>query len=207
MVPCRPATFDLAAISATLDLCKLANKEAIVVINAAPIRSRVVQEAEEAVREKGGIVSPVVIRQRVSFQHCLIDGRTAGEFEPGAQRQTRLPICWQTCKQGNSAMTLRPPLTHRPQPVAPEPTRVEPTPQVTAPEPVAPAPVPQQRRGGGYRSPSRVGKRAAVAWLEPEAVKQLNMVAIQRDMQVQQILVEAINDWFARNGLPRFDAS
>jgi hypothetical protein len=33
------------------------------------------------------------------------------------------------------------------------------------------------------------------------------MVAIQRDMQVQQILVEAINDWFARNGLPRFDAS
>jgi hypothetical protein len=104
-------------------------------------------------------------------------------------------------------MTLRPPLTHRPQPVAPEPTRVEPTPRVTAPEPVAPAPVPQQRRGGGYRSPSRVGKRAAVAWLEPEAVKQLNMVAIQRDMQVQQILVEAINDWFARNGLPRFDAS
>jgi hypothetical protein len=107
-------------------------------------------------------------------------------------------------------MTLRPPLTHRPQPVAPEPARIEPAPQVAPraePPPVAPAPVPQQRRGGGYRSPSRVGKRAAVAWLEPEAVKQLNMVAIQRDMQVQQILVEAINDWFARNGLPRFDAS
>ena len=107
-------------------------------------------------------------------------------------------------------MTLRPPLTHRPQPVAPEPARIEAAPQVAPraePPPVAPAPAPQQRRGGGYRSPSRVGKRAAVAWLEPEAVKQLNMVAIQRDMQVQQILVEAINDWFARNGLPRFDAS
>jgi hypothetical protein len=63
-----------------------------------------------------------------------------------------------------------------------------------------------RERGGSYRSPSRVGKRAAVAWLEPEAVKQLNMIAIQRDMQVQHILVEAINDWFARNGLPRFDA-
>jgi hypothetical protein len=34
-----------------------------------------------------------------------------------------------------------------------------------------------------------------VAWLEPEAVKQLNMVAIQRDTEVQKILVEAINDW------------
>lgn len=83
VVPCRPATFDLAAISATLDLCKLANKQAVVVINCAPIRSRVVQEAIEAVEEKGGTVSPVIIRQRVSFQHCLIDGRTAGEFEPG----------------------------------------------------------------------------------------------------------------------------
>jgi hypothetical protein len=49
-----------------------------------------------------------------------------------------------------------------------------------------------------------------VAWLEPEAVKQLNMVdmvAIQRDTEVQKILVEAICDWFAPNGLPRFDES
>jgi chromosome partitioning protein len=108
VVPCRPATFDLAAISATLDLCKLANKEAIVVINAAPIRSRVVQEAEEAVREKGGMVSPVVIRQRVSFQHCLIDGRTAGEFEPGsaaANEIADLLADLQTRKQRHDAQT------------------------------------------------------------------------------------------------------
>ena len=59
----------------------------------------------------------------------------------------------------------------------------------------------------GYRPPSRQGKRAAVAWLEPEAVKQLNLYAIQHDRNVQDILVEAINDWFARKGLPRFDAS
>ncbi len=83
VIPCRPATFDIAAIAATLDLCKLANKQAAVVLNSAPIRSKVVDEAIEAIREKGGIVSPVVIRQRVAFQHCLIDGRTAGEFEPG----------------------------------------------------------------------------------------------------------------------------
>jgi chromosome partitioning protein len=83
VIPCRPATFDIAAISATLDLCKLANKQAVVVINCAPIRSRVVQEAVEAIEEKGGAVCPIVIRQRVAYQHCLIDGRTAGEFEPG----------------------------------------------------------------------------------------------------------------------------
>jgi hypothetical protein len=98
-------------------------------------------------------------------------------------------------------MSVRPPLTHRPLVAAaqdvPAPT--------AAPEPTLSRPQ-EKSRGGGYRSPSRVGKRAAVAWLEPEAVKQLNLVAIQRDTEVQKILVEAINDWFARNGLPRFDA-
>jgi chromosome partitioning protein len=83
VIPCRPSTFDIAAISATLDLCKLANKQAVVVINAAPIRSRVTTEAEEAIAEKGAQISLVVIRQRVAFQHCMIDGRTAAEFEPG----------------------------------------------------------------------------------------------------------------------------
>jgi chromosome partitioning protein len=82
-IPCRPSTFDIAAISATLDLCKLANKQSVVVLNAAPIRSRVTIEAEEALAEKGAKVSPVVIRQRVAFQHCMIDGRTAAEYEPG----------------------------------------------------------------------------------------------------------------------------
>jgi chromosome partitioning protein len=82
-IPCRPATFDIAAISATLDLCKLANKQSRDIINAAPIRSKVTAEAEEAITDRGGDVSPVVVRQRVAFQHCLIDGRTAAEFEPG----------------------------------------------------------------------------------------------------------------------------
>jgi hypothetical protein len=30
--------------------------------------------------------------------------------------------------------------------------------------------------------------------------------AIRHDRNVQDILVEAINDWFAKEGLPRFDA-
>src|SRR3954465_14551369 len=97
-------------------------------------------------------------------------------------------------------MAVRPSLNHKAQPVP-----------VAAP-PVPPAAVsPETRRSPrsaaeGYRPPSRQGKRAAVAWLEPEAIKQLNMFAIQHDRNVQDILVEAINDWFAKEGLPRFDA-
>ncbi len=90
-------------------------------------------------------------------------------------------------------MAIRPPLNYRPS---------QPPPAEPEPKPEQPSP---RRKGGGYRSPSRIGKRAAVAWLEPESVKQLNMMAIQRDTEVQKLLVEAINDFFAKNGLPRFD--
>ncbi|MCW3477386.1 ParA family protein [Limobrevibacterium gyesilva] len=83
LVPCRPATFDLEAIRATLDVCELVKRPGIVILNAAPIRSRVVDEARAAVTGQGGTVMQIVIRQRVAFQHCLIDGRVASEFEPG----------------------------------------------------------------------------------------------------------------------------
>ena len=37
MIPCRPSQFDIEAIGATLDLCELAKRPAIIVLNAAPI--------------------------------------------------------------------------------------------------------------------------------------------------------------------------
>jgi len=97
-------------------------------------------------------------------------------------------------------MAILPSQNHKPE----RPAQVE--------APLAPAAAPAQveaRRTRstveGYRPPSRVGKRAAVAWLEPEAIKQLNIEAIRRGRTVQDILAEAVNDWFAREGLPRFD--
>lgn len=99
-------------------------------------------------------------------------------------------------------MAVRPSLTHKPvqKTAAPLPTGL------SERAPLAEAPRRPRSTSEGYRPPSRQGKRAAVAWLEPEAIKQLNMYAIQHDRNVQDILVEAINDWFAKEGLPRFDA-
>jgi hypothetical protein len=97
-------------------------------------------------------------------------------------------------------MAIRPSLNHKPA----KPAQVE-TPPTSA---AAPTQVEARRTRStveGYRPPSRVGKRAAVAWLEPEAIKQLNIEAIRRGRTVQDILAEAVNDWFAREGLPRFD--
>jgi hypothetical protein len=98
-------------------------------------------------------------------------------------------------------MAVRPSLNHKPsKPATPPP--------VAAAAEASPEEATRRPRSTteGYRPPSRQGKRAAVAWLEPEAIKQLNMYAIQHDRNVQDILVEAINDWFAKENLPRFDA-
>ena len=53
------------------------------------------------------------------------------------------------------------------------------------------------------RSPSRVGKRAAVAWVEPEVVKRLGILAIHEDTTVQDLLAEAIGLLFADRGKQR----
>jgi len=98
-------------------------------------------------------------------------------------------------------MAVRPSLNHKPaKPSAP--------PAVAMAAEAPPIEAARRPRSAteGYRPPSRRGKRAAVAWLEPEAIKQLNLYAIQHDRNVQDILVEAINDWFAKENLPRFDA-
>ena len=101
-------------------------------------------------------------------------------------------------------MAVRPSLTHKP--VRPVELDKPPSSPSEAPPPIEAAKPRTRSTVEGYRPPSRQGKRAAVAWLEPEAIKQLNMPAIQHDRNVQDILVEAINDWFAKQGLPRFDA-
>src|ERR1700712_5665243 len=98
-------------------------------------------------------------------------------------------------------MAVRPSLNHKP----PQ-RRATPLPAgLSEGTPTAETTRPPRSTSEGYRPPSRQGKRAAVAWLEPEAIKQLNMFAIQHDRNVQDLLVEAINDWFAKEGLPRFD--
>lgn len=83
LIPCRPVTFDLDAITATLATARLVGRRHMVVVNAAPIRSRVVEEAQAVVEATGAPFCPVIVRQRVAFQHCLSNGRTAGEYEPG----------------------------------------------------------------------------------------------------------------------------
>jgi chromosome partitioning protein len=85
LVPCRPSILDLDAIGATLEVCQLAKINASVVLNAAPVRSKVAAEARGAIERSGGVVCPVVVHDRVALRHALVDGRVAEEYEPGGR--------------------------------------------------------------------------------------------------------------------------
>lgn len=99
LVPGRCSILDLDAMGASLDLCALAKRPAVVVLNAAPIRSRVVNEAAATVAGLGGDVAAVIIRERVAFRHSLIDGRVAREYEPGGAAATEIAALFvETCK-------------------------------------------------------------------------------------------------------------
>jgi chromosome partitioning protein len=107
VIPLRPAILDLDAIGTTLDLCTLAKRPAIVVINAAPTRSRVVEEAAAAVAKLGGTVADVVIRERVAFRHALVDGRVAGEFDPGGAAAQEVAALFDLLTQARAVATTR----------------------------------------------------------------------------------------------------
>jgi len=100
LIPCRPAAFDLEAIEATRDVAALAKKPSAVVLNAAPIRSPIVEEAKAGLEAQGAMVAPVVIHHRVALSHSVIDGRTALEYEAEgkAAEEIRSLFRW-TCGQ------------------------------------------------------------------------------------------------------------
>lgn len=100
LIPCRPASFDLDAIEATMDLADIAKRPAWVVLNAAPVRSAIVEEARRGLEAQGRRVAPQVVHARVAFSHGVIDGRTAQELEPDgkAAEEVAALFAW-ACEQ------------------------------------------------------------------------------------------------------------
>jgi chromosome partitioning protein len=100
LIPCRPAILDLKAISTTIDLVKLAGKQAFVVLNAVPPRGSLGDEAANAVSSYQMPVAPTTIYQRAAYVHALTLGQAAQEYEPSgkAAEEIRDVYMW-ACKQ------------------------------------------------------------------------------------------------------------
>ena len=53
------------------------------------------------------------------------------------------------------------------------------------------------------RPPSRQGKKPVTAYVDRTAHKQLRSLGLDLDKSTQEMIVEAINDYFQRHGLGR----
>ena len=82
VIPCRPASLDLLAIGATVDVVKLAKVPACLVFNGAPARGTLTNDARSAVAAYDIPAAPCSLGHRIAFVHALIDGLTVLESEP-----------------------------------------------------------------------------------------------------------------------------
>jgi hypothetical protein len=92
-------------------------------------------------------------------------------------------------------MSKRAPLSFKVETVAP----VSAGPKQTS----LPANTKTNKRAKDDAKTGRDGRRFIAAHVPPEAAKQFKLLAIQQDKDVPELLIEAINDTFAKYGLSR----
>jgi chromosome partitioning protein len=91
LIPVRPSIVDLDAVQATMDVCQLAKRQPVFILNAVPAQGNETREAREVVSVPGASVSPVALGDRKAFRIAFNDGRVAHELDPRARRRGRSP--------------------------------------------------------------------------------------------------------------------
>lgn len=72
----------------------------------------------------------------------------------------------------------------------------EPAVQAPAAERIAPE---RPRTKSITTAPNRIGKKSITGWFDAEVLKQLKMIGLEQDMSIQQMVGEALNDYFAKH--------
>jgi chromosome partitioning protein len=85
LIPCQPGGFDFRALARTLDLCRLAQKRAYIVLNAMqPGATRAEADMREALAGYDCELCPVTVYRRAAYRAASISNRTAQETDPGS---------------------------------------------------------------------------------------------------------------------------
>ena len=85
LIPCRPSAADLHAIGGTIDLTRIAETRAVVVINSAPVNNPVVEQAQVAIAGYHIEAAPFVVHHRIDHVHAFTAGLAATEWAPRRQ--------------------------------------------------------------------------------------------------------------------------
>jgi chromosome partitioning protein len=95
LIPCRPSAADLDAIEDTIALAQRAQRgKAAVVINAAPMRGHLAEDARAAISERIP-VAPVILGHRSAYANAWIDGRSVEEYDPTGKAADEIRALYQ----------------------------------------------------------------------------------------------------------------
>ena len=90
LVPCRASVADLHAIRASLDICRVAEVRACVVLNAVPVQGPLAEQARASMVEHRAAVAPMMLCQRIAHVHAFTGGKTAMELAPQSKAAVEL---------------------------------------------------------------------------------------------------------------------
>ena len=98
LLPIRPSPHDLRSVGATLDVVQALGKPFLFVLNAAPQRARITQEAR-AVLTQCGEVAASTLHLRVDFVASMVDGRTVMEIAGADKSSMEIRKLWREVKE------------------------------------------------------------------------------------------------------------
>jgi chromosome partitioning protein len=95
VIPTRPSSVDLRAMSATVDM--VGDKPCVFVINGAANRARITGEMAIALSQYG-TVCPVHLFQRTDVAECMLQGLAVQELDPDGKSATEVKAMWEYIK-------------------------------------------------------------------------------------------------------------
>ena len=100
LIPCRPRSFDLAAIQQTAALARTTGRPMWLVFNGTANRGQVRADAREVATGIGLAIAPVQLAERAAFHKATEQGLTAQETEPNGKAAAEVAALWQwVCDQ------------------------------------------------------------------------------------------------------------
>jgi chromosome partitioning protein len=90
LVPVRPSIVDIDAVQTTIDICNLAKRVPLFVLNAVPSQGREAIEAREVISGRGGKVAATSLGERKAFRAAFNDGQSAQELDPKGKAATEI---------------------------------------------------------------------------------------------------------------------
>ena len=101
LIPCRPSAADLTAIGASVELARQAAVPTHAILNAAPIRNPLTEQARQAIARYGINTVPTVIHQRIDHVHAFTAGLAATELAPRGKAARELEALFAWITQGD----------------------------------------------------------------------------------------------------------